>query len=197
MPSPLCSLSWGLCLIFPLQKLSCACLAGPEGPPYRHLQSPPLGWAHNTLVRQPGGRAVAHKWAQALPSALRTQGLSRTEVSPSLPEDCHSRLDPSCSCLNRFPPHWKDEKKWRGNKCPHALGLRRVRIKYRNSPKLVSQVCASSCVTQENDYLSRAYVLDTHQPFHPWNSPVWARRGRFLTYHYYQYFYLYWAPQVC
>lgn len=36
--------------------------------------------------------------------ALGTHGLARTEVSPSGPEDCHSRLDPSFSCLNRFPP---------------------------------------------------------------------------------------------
>lgn len=63
---------------------------------------------------QPGlaarGQAAAHKWTQVVPSALGTQDLPNTEVSPSMLEDCQSRLDPSLSCLNRFPPHWKQEK---------------------------------------------------------------------------------------
>lgn len=169
-PPLLCSLNQGLYLIFPLQKPSCACLAGWEGPPYQHLQSSPPGRVHNAAVaRQPGVRAAAQERAQGF---LPPEGSKAYQGQRCL-LPCQNPVTPGwslISCLSRFRPHWKQEKR-ESEACPHALALEWMRIKYRNSPKIVFQVYARFCVTQENDYLSRAKVLYTHQPISSWKQP--------------------------
>lgn len=76
-PPLLCSRNQGLCLIFPLQKPSCACLARQERASLSapSVSSPRLS-AQCILARQPEIRAAAQEWAQGflLPEGPTAQG---------------------------------------------------------------------------------------------------------------------------
>ena len=65
---------------------------------------------------------------QALPLKADPPG---TGGSPSLSPPA----GPYPQLLDRFPPHWKQKKRKKGSKCPHALWLKWRRIKCSNSPK--------------------------------------------------------------
>lgn len=120
---------------------------------------------------QPGqaarGQGCSLQVGSSTSLCLRDPWSSKDRVSPTLLEGCHSRLDPAFSCLNRFLPHWEHEKKQKGSMCPHALKLGWEQI-----TAILPSLC-QICATQENDHVSRANVLHTHQPTSSLKQPYW------------------------
>ena len=96
VPTPsCCSLNQGLGLICPLQKPSCPVWLDGKGLLISVLGLLPGLNTQCIPARQQEVRAAAHKWAQGFPLSERPKAYQgRREVSPSLPEDCRSRLNP-------------------------------------------------------------------------------------------------------
>lgn len=144
LPSSLCSLNQN-CIIFPLQKLSCAHSAATrEKPSYQHLQSPPPAPAHNEQARQPEVKAAVHTSEPSTPhSALGAHhSPPRTELTltpavsflPSSTSRSAVSIHSLLSCSSR-------------SNCLPALRLKWIRRKYRN----FSQVWTTrEWVTAEN-----------------------------------------------
>lgn len=120
-----------------------------------------------SLARQPEVTAAAYKWAQALPSALGTHGPPRTGcllpcwkvVTPGWTLPSAVSTDSFLTGCTR-----KSKREARVHMLWNSDGWEQITAIL---PSLY-QICA----TQENDHVSRANVLHTHQPLHPWNSPT-------------------------
>lgn len=164
LPSSLCSLNQN-CIIFPLQKLSCAhSAAAREKHSYQHLQSPPPAPAHNEQARQPKVKAAVHTSEPSTPTLCSRGSPGQSCFWPLLRASFQAQLPPTAVSI-----HSLLSSSSRSN-CLPALRLKWMRRKYRN----FSQVWPTrEWVTGENGNSSRWNLerCSTHINLYVWGSP--------------------------